>query len=407
MKSFYDEDKQSLILKLENYFFKLDTLSAMEQFFSKLLSHLEKNTSAISERKIIGDSTARIILHFFAKRPFSLPSIFPLLHQALVRGFISPLSLELLKSSIRENPSLSSDQNNDFRQMFTQFLISLPKTTAKPKKSAWNPYVIFSEPATDSRPCDRYNLLNSVQSIFETDYKKAASTINALSFALLDLEGNFIFACKTARRQFGLTSHNMYKKKFQDLLIPFSISQLNQEFTDGLFNFTQKPDIKKKITYVIFSRHAEKCFKTNARLIPDAKKVQIYTSMTDSDVANLCLENMTSTIELVQLKITKEDYENFQTEDGDVRSLFRGPNSIKSKNIFKRFRPDRLKRTKKIAENFKKDKSEGARSDTQPMILMKTRLSTHMPDFPYSLLKDHYKIKSFRKLLLQQLKKQK
>ena len=129
--------------------------------------------------------------------------------------------------------------------------------------------------------------------------------------------------------------------------------------------------------------------------------------MGDNDVVNLCLENMTSTLELVQLKITKEDFRVFENGDSDLRDLFIGRNSQKNKTVFKSFPKNKLKRTHGICKGLNGAKNEFTVNQLKPMILMKTRMSTKRPDYPYRLLISHYKIANFRQILLNQLINQK
>lgn len=373
--------------------------------------YLKAKHGQVFERKYAADLLVRAIVAMVEIGRIDMAVMRPFLDSLRSSNCASPLSKSLLSDTLQRHFPGEADSRAPFGQTRETRVYKQPKfqklkrpspAQPLPAPSHTDPFPDESEPKVAQKEVNLYNFVNTVQSILETDYLKACSSSN-LSFALLDLDGYFLFACRNARRLFGLTSKNLNRLNFHELLTPFSIFEIQRRYPEGLFNFAACPNTKKRVSYVVFSKRCEKNFKVCSKAISEEKRRRLINHMTDEDIANLCVESLHSSIEIVQLRITKSDFENWQSEDGDIREVYIGRATRRNRGIFKPFVKGKLKPTKGLIDIRRSGKSEAAESQTIPAVLVRTWLATKMFDYPYAMLNNHHKIRDFKKMIAQDL----
>ena len=177
-------------------------------------------------------------------------------------------------------------------------------------------------------------------------------------------------------------------------MVPFSIYDLNNRFPNGIFSFPEPPDTQiRKIKFAIFSRRSQRLFRMGISGILAEKRARLAKEMSDRDVANACLETLTSTLEPVNLKLSKADYDSLNSKLGDVKQVYLGSPARGRRAIFRHFgHPRRLNPTRRSTER--------GEMITEPMIFLCTRISSSMLDFPYGLLNSHPQIVELKHDLL-------
>lgn len=406
-------EKNILAFEIESRFANLDHFEDFKSFAEKLCNHLKNLSPTILDKASLGPTVSRILKHLFLRFPSQAHIFFPLLQISLEKRMISPHNLELILNSVSESQSRNLVEKNDMRKNYDSFL-----KEQGPLKSKNNP---FSRKAVDnSSDIDFEPFISNLQSIFETDFKKAACKITNYSFSLLDLDGTFLFGCPNTRKLFGIKGHSK-KKNFCDLLVPFSVFSLKTKFPEGIFNFSTTLEQRKKIEYVIFSKKAQKKFFLLKEKIDNRTKTRLLGNMSNEDIYWFLLESLTSTIEPVQLLVTDEDMNNVKTPDLSMQDLPRMRKMISKEKIINSFLLDKKcqKETtetdqqitskkknqnliRKTSSNF--DSKKQIKSWTIPAILMKTRLRDKMISYPYELLQNHPKVIRFKSVLKESMK---
>lgn len=363
------------------------------------------------ERKFAADLLVRAIVAKLEISKMEFGDLRPYLDSLKSCNCASPLSKSMLFTALRLNfPTETFDQRTFSQIEETQISKPIKRKRAKKllsglpvsKSTLSDPFADESGSKEPQNEINLYNFINTVHSILETDYYKASSTPN-LAFALLDLDGNFLFACSNARRIFSLTSKNLIHLNFRDILTPFSMVDIMSKFPEGLYNFAGYPGSKKRFSYVVFSKRCEKIFRFNAKAISEEKRRKMINYMSREEISNLCLESLHSSIEIVKLKITRMDFENWQSADGDIKEVYIGRATKRYRSIFKPFVKGKLKRTKISTDGRRPERAEGVDTHVVPAVLMRTWLATKMLDYPYEMLNDHYKIKDFKNTMARDL----
>jgi len=206
-------------------------------------------------------------------------------------------------------------------------------------------------------------------------------------YSLLDLEGNFLWSDENSLKFFELRPEDLKSSSFFEMMIPHSKQYLLKKFGQKLLpNSTYGTSIA--FSYVIYSKNSANKFVKQARKIvkkPPRLKKEVK-ERTDSHNKNFelyfkYLKSLSSKATLIALTFSKCDLSVLTQSYGEKLSL--------------------------ITDDEKKliDASNEDSFITKDAILIETRLSRNIPNFPYSDLENEKYIQVLKDMIESKLRK--
>lgn len=146
-------------------------------------------------------------------------------------------------------------------------------------------------------------------------------------YALLDLDGTFIWADENSQKLFEMRHDEMCKSSIFNLMIPHSKVYLKQKFGENLFSKNDCYGESIAFFYVIYSRNsANKMVKLSRKLKhrqPRMKKEfeNSYSKDQDNDMYYTYLKTLSSKCTMIALTFTKKDIVEARTKYGQNVSI--------------------------------------------------------------------------------------
>jgi len=355
---------------------------------------------------------------FISKMPDQIPIIFLSLFDFIDNKLISHHSVLILRNNIERITNAYKDQLDSALSQFEE--------KSKCPQSIKNNHETIDEILKVPQCCppkkfDYLDTDNILQTLLEMNESMLSDYKTNVSHAILNLDGTFKFACPVAQKQFGMSRTNIHHFNFGEILLPFSLEELEQKYPEGIFSLKDNRQIQ--IKYAIFSKHSEKLFLSKLPNITQGNLAKVTGHLERETLKMIATESLTSIIQRISLKddigffnkLKKNESQRYQLFNGILRSnKIRKTNSKKGTRIRRTKIKIRMTDTEINSEyvgminprkKFNQPAKNGSSIRQFDCILMRTFPSLQMKNYKYEELNDHEKIKRFKKRIQFKLKK--
>ena len=281
------------------------------------------------------------------------------------------------------------------------------------------------------------NLNTNLNLLLNLDSKVERYLNKNFGYALLDLNGDFIWCDPNCEKFFELRAKELPFKNFFDLMIPFSKNFLTKKFGDELFASNNFIGSSIAFSYVIYSRNSMnkflKCLKKlNIRSETEFKE-RLKKKDSEDAIYHQYLKALSSRATLVLLKFTRAEFRNIISSQKYNINVTRSLNDIvkqvtpssskpsstlkisdngseepprrqygrKKKQAFDNEMQDTLKKIEEINQNSE----DGPEFVLRNAILIETRLALNVPQFDYRKLSEDPRIKIYEEKIIKKISK--
>ncbi len=232
--------------------------------------------------------------------------------------------------------------------------------------------------------------------LFHLDRKSEEFINKSFGYALVDLNGDFIWMDQNSQKFFETKNRKNLNINFFDLMITFSKNYLVKKFkSHQLFDSSSPIGSSKTFSYVIYSKTSMNKFvkqlKTKKKLDEDQLCKILNDMSNQQSVYFKYLKALSSKATILVLKFSRTEFKDIvEKKDYKINVTSGLSDVVKDFCEVTRKKIIEKKRKKKIVYNFAKSDDE-SRSKVyyKHAILLETRIAKNIPGFNYSkLLKD-------------------
>lgn len=280
------------------------------------------------------------------------------------------------------------------------------------------------------------NLNHHLNVLLNIDSKAERYVNKNFGYALLDLNGAFIWCDSNSEKFFEMRSKELASENFFDLMIPFSRNFLTKKFGEELFGQTNSIGSSIAFSYVIYSKNSMnkflKCLKKLGITNETEFKDRLKKKDAEDSIYHQYLKSLSSRATLILLKFTKAEFKDMiscskysinitnslegimpeskskEQEDSVVDSDIKSEVSEELKET--KHSKDKL--NEEIKESLAKleqinssNNSEASEVIFRNAVLLETRLSLNVPQFDYRKLIDDPIIRQFEEKILNKISK--
>jgi hypothetical protein len=236
------------------------------------------------------------------------------------------------------------------------------------------------------------HLKEALYQMLNISEKAEKYTKKHFGYSLLDLQGNIIWADANSCTLLDLQKKDFAEEEkvnFFDLMIPMSKKYLHMKFGEQFFADSKEVGASKAFSYVIYSRTAmQNCLRSfKKKNISDPDRFRLNNKENyHMEVFTRYLKSVSSRASLIMLSFSKAKLNSILKSDKCEMQI--------SKNLIKKMinevKP--FKQEKETPENLKL------------FVFLETRLSSGIPNFDYSVMKDDPQILIFNETIKTSLK---
>ena len=291
------------------------------------------------------------------------------------------------------------------------------------------------------------NLNNNLNLLLNLDSKVERYLNKNFGYALLDLNGDFIWCDPNCEKFFELRAKELPFKNFFELMIPFSKNLLTRKFGEELFGANNYIGSSLAFSYVIYSRNSMNKFLKCLKKLNIRSEAEFHERMrkrdTEDAIYHQYLKALSSRATLVLLKFTRGEFRNIiasqkyninitrslndvvqlpppsSSKGGEAAPASGSPNPAlaprlndssseeppkrpcgrKRKQVLESEAQETLRRIGELGETA----HDGGDVVLRNAILIETRLSLNVPQFDYRKLADDPRIKMYEEKIIKKI----
>lgn len=280
------------------------------------------------------------------------------------------------------------------------------------------------------------NVNNHLNVLLNIDLKAERYVNKNFGYALLDLNGDFIWCDSNSEKFFEMRSKELASENFFNLMIPFSRNFLTKKFGEELFTQTNSIGSSLSFSYVIYSKNSMnkflKCLKKLGITNEMEFKDRLKKKDAEDSIYHQYLKSLSSRATLILLKFTKAEFKDMIScpkyninvtsslagivskdqskarEDPEAEPEDHSQISEKvqeAKHSTEKAQEDIQESLNKLEKINSMNKDDASEVVFRNAVLLETRLSLNVPQFDYRKLSDDPIIKQFEEKILSKISK--
>lgn len=269
------------------------------------------------------------------------------------------------------------------------------------------------------------NYNNQILNVINLDNNTERYVNKRFGYALLDMNGRFLWIDENTQKFFELKSEEMYDRSIFELMIPHSRKYLQNKFKGNIAGDSSKTGVVQTFSYVVYSRNAsEKFIKQTKKLHKSKKETELEAEQDrlgkksvekpDTSFKGVKIEEPESS----QPNPDEPNYTQGALRDKDLEYYYKYLKALSSKITsialtFTKCEFMEIVKNKKYNINFREDPEELKEFEkwsadtliTRNAIFLETRMSRNVPKFNYSVMEGSHDIRVLQDLITKKLKK--